>query len=81
MVRKVTLPNVKQPLTSEGGYVTKAWADFFRDGWERSGGNQDAIANIEDEINAADQLIFRNRIEELEKRLRDLEKQVDSIGI
>lgn len=80
MAVKVTIPNVKQPATDNSGYITKAWFDFFRTLWERTGGNQDQVSAVEDEVSAADLLIFRNRIATLERRVRALESQLDSLG-
>ena len=81
MAIKSTLPNVKQPITDSSGYITKAFFDFLRTLWERTGGNEDIVSNLEDEVSVADLLIFRNRIKDLEKRLESLEKEFLSIGI
>lgn len=81
MAIKSTLPNVKQPITDQTGYITKAHFDFLRTLWERTGGNNDAIADLETEISSADLLVFRNRIKNLEARVLDLEKTLTSIGI
>lgn len=80
MAVKVSIPNVKQPVSDTSGYVTKAWFDFFRTLWERTGGNQDSVSDLDDDISAADLLIFRNRIATLERRVRALESQLDSLG-
>ena len=77
---KSTFPNVKQPITDESGRPTKAHFDFLRTLWERTGGNNDNISDLEEEFNSADTLIFRNRIEKLERRIRALETQLDSLG-
>lgn len=80
MAIRVSIPNVKQQVTDTSGYVSKAWFDFFRTLWERTGGNQDSVSELEDEVNVADLLIFRNRIATLEQRVRALESQLDSLG-
>ena len=77
---KVTLPNVKQPITDTSGYITKAHYDFLRRLWERTGGNQDAVTIIQDEIGVSELLIFRSKFKDLERRIRDLERQLDSLG-
>lgn len=77
---KVTIPNVKQPITDESGYITKAHYDFLRRLWERTGGNQDFITIIQDEVDDSELLIFRSKFKDLERRIRDLERQLDSLG-
>ena len=77
---KSTIPNVKQPITDQDGYITKAHFDFLRTLWLRTGGNNDNISDIEEDLNSADLFVFRNRIKELEKRVSDLEKQLISLG-
>ena len=80
MVVRVNLPNVKQPITDSSGYITKAHFDFLRKLWLRTGGNQDNISNIEDDISSADLFIFRDRFRELEKRIADLEKELTALS-
>lgn len=77
---KVTIPNVKQPITDTSGYITKAHYDFLRRLWERTGGNQDFITIIQDEVDESELLIFRSKFKDLERRIRDLERQLDSLG-
>ncbi len=76
----VTIPNVKQPITDTSGYITKAHYDFLRRLWERTGGNQDFIVTIRDELDESELLIFRSRFKDLERRIKDLERQLDSLG-
>ena len=81
MAVKVTLPNVKQPITDGSGYVTKAHFDFLRSLWNRTGGNEDSVSNIQDDNDIADVFIYITRVEKLEKRIADLEKQMTMLGI
>lgn len=80
MAVKVDIINVKQPITDQSGYITKAHFDFLRRLWLRTGGDQDAIDGLIDDSAFAELFIFRNRIRDLEKRVEDLEKQLISIG-
>ncbi len=80
MAVKSTFPNVKQPISDGSGYITKAHYDFLRTLWERTGGNTDLISGLEDDLDSAELLIFRNRIKDLERRVSDLEKEVTSQG-
>ncbi len=77
---KVTIPNVKQPITDSSGYITKAHYDFLRRLWERTGGNQDSIVILQDEVDESELLVFRSKFKDLERRIRDLERQLDSLG-
>ena len=81
MAVKVTLPDIKQPFTDSGGKLTKAAFDFLRTLWNRTGGNQDAVSELQDEASTADLLIFRNEISRLAKRVKDLEQRLDSAGL
>ena len=78
MAVKVTLPNVKQPITDASGYITKAHYDFLRSLWNRTGGNNDNINDVETDINSMQLFTFRTRVSELEKRLNDLDKEITS---
>lgn len=80
MAIKVSFPNVKQPISDASGYITKAHYDFLRELWNRTGGNNDTISDIETDLSSAELLIFRNRIRELEKRVKDLETQLDTLA-
>lgn len=80
MAVKSTLPNVKQPISTDGGYINKAFFDFLRTLWLRTGGDVDAIAGMEQDVTSAELLIFRNRIKDLEKRLSNLELEITSLG-
>lgn len=73
---KVTLPNVKQPITDGSGYITKAHFDFLRTLWNRTGGNNDDIDDIEQDITTSELLTFKTQIEDLRKRLENLEKEI-----
>ena len=81
MAVKVTLPNVKQNLTNPDGQCSKAWFDFFRLLFQRTGGDEDMIADGDDDLALTDSLIYGRRIQDLEKRIRDLERQIDSLGL
>lgn len=78
---KVTIPNVKQQISDGNGYITKSHFDFLRTLWERTGGNQDLVEDSQDDISSAELLTFRNRLEDLTKRVEDLEKQINSLGL
>lgn len=78
MAIKSTFPNVKQPITDSTGYITKAHFDFLRTLWQRTGGNNDNISDLEQDFSSAELLVFRNRIKDLEKRLTALENEVIS---
>lgn len=80
MAVKVTLPNVKQALVSSTGHVNKAWFDFFRLLFSRTGGDQDIIGDNEDDIAINTALIYVRRLQELEKRIIDLEKEINQLG-
>lgn len=81
MVVKVTLPNVKQPITDASGYITKAHFDFLRTLWNRTGGNTDNVSGVEDEVDSAELFVFRNRFRDLERRIKALENQLDALGL
>lgn len=81
MVVKVNLPDVKQPITDPDGYITKAFFDFLRRLYERTGGSTDAIAATEEDFTSGDLFTFRNRLENLERRVRDLEQRLDALGL
>lgn len=80
MAVKVNIPNVKQPITDGSGYITKAHFDFLRRLWLRTGGNNDNIGDLENELSSAELLVFRNRIKDLERRVLNLEKELTALG-
>ena len=80
MAVKVTLPNVKQNLSNPNGQCSKAWFDFFRLLYERTGGDQDIISEGDDDLAITDSLLYGRRIQDLEKRIKDLENQLDQLG-
>lgn len=80
MAVKSTFPNAKQPITDASGFITKAHFDFLRSLWLRTGGNNDNINDLEQEASAAELLVFRNRIKDLEKRISNLEKEITALG-
>lgn len=80
MAVRVSFPNIKQPFTDSSGYITKAFYDFLRTLWERTGGSQDMVSEIEDNSGLNDTLVFRSQVEELKRRVDALEKQLTSLG-
>ena len=76
----VTLPNVKQKVVNPDGQCSKAWFDFFRLLFERTGGDTDNVADSEDNLNGIESQTYARRDDDLRKRVEDLEKRLDALG-